>query len=76
MPRYTDYVEDFDYEDVKLTLETWRLRHHDILGGTDSTIMQQYLNRIRSNECYTKFTQHALDRIERMKKKLIDQGML
>jgi len=76
MPQYTDYVEDFDYEDVRLTLETWRLRHQDIIGGTDTRLMQTYLNRIRSRECYAQFTQHALDRIHGMKLKLVDQGML
>lgn len=74
--RQDTFVEDYDYEDVKLTLETWRLRHQDIIGGTDTAKMQMYLNRIRSNECYTQFDQNALDRIERMKQKMIEQGML
>jgi hypothetical protein len=72
----TEYVEDYDYEDISCTLETWRLRHQDIIGGTDTKFMQTCLNRIRSKECYAQFTQSALDRIHAMKLKLYDQGML
>jgi len=74
--RSTDYVEDFDYEDIKLTLETWRLRHQDIDGVQHKELLQRLLNRIRKRECYVTFSVKDLATIARSKHMMQEQGML